>query len=220
MKRLHPHARNQLLPALLITAICSTAQASPATADGQRLYAPCVVCHQPNAWGSLDGTIPSLAGQQKRYLERQISVFKSGARVDTAMQIVVAHARFAEQRNIAAVADYLSKLQPNPKPVQGAGEHLRLGQEIYTHICAACHGVDGRGDPANRVPRIAGQHYPYLQRQIEAGAALHKELAPPEMTSALRGMAPQEKDALADYISRLGQSEGLLDTNRPAGVWK
>jgi len=104
--------------------------------------------------------------------------------------------------------------------VEGSGEHLRLGQEIYTHICAACHGVDGRGAPANRVPRIAGQNYPYLQRQIEAAAALHKELAPPEMTSALRGMGAQEKDALADYISRLGQSEALLDSNRPTGVRK
>jgi cytochrome c553 len=72
---------------------------------------------------------------------------------------------------------------------------------------AACHRIDGRGEQANRVPRIAGQHYPYLRRQIEAAADLHKELAPPEMTSALRGMRLQEKDALADYISRLGDAE-------------
>jgi cytochrome c553 len=168
----------------------------------------------------LDGTIPSLAGQQKRYLEVQLAVFRSGARVDTAMQIVAAHATFDDQHNIAAVADYLSKLETNPKPVEGSGEHLRLGQEIYTHICAACHGVDGRGAPANRVPRIAGQHYPYLQRQIEASAALHKELAPPAMTSALRGMGPQERDSLADYISRLGQSEALLDSNPSTGVMR
>jgi cytochrome c553 len=198
-------------------AICSVGQASPSN-SGERLYAPCVVCHQPNAWGSLDGTIPDLAGQQKRYLEKQLAVFRSGARVDTAMQIVAAHATFDDQHNVAAVADYLSKLESNPKPVEGLGEHLRLGQEIFTHICAACHGVDGKGASANRVPRIAGQHYPYLQRQIEEAAALHKELAPPEMTSALRGMGPQEKDALADYISRLGQSEGLVDSNRPIGV--
>lgn len=198
-------------------AISMAAQASPYTSDGERLYAPCVVCHQPNAWGSPDGTIPNLAGQQKRYLEQQLAVFRSGARMDTAMQIVAAHTTFDDQHNIAAVANYLSKLVPNPNPVKGSGEHLRLGQEIFAHICAACHGVDGRGAPANRVPRIAGQHYPYLQRQIEAAAALHKELAPPEMTSALRGMRPQEKDALADYISRLGQSETLLDSNRPNG---
>jgi cytochrome c553 len=134
------------------------------------------------------------------------------------MQIVTAHPRFDNQHNIVALARYLSALDPNPDPVKGSGEHLRVGQELYAHICAACHGVQGRGEAGNRVPRIAGQHYPYLQRQIEAAANLHKDLAPPEMTSALRGMRPQEKDALADYISRLGNSEALLDLNRPDGT--
>jgi cytochrome c553 len=202
--------------AVLTLAIVGVAHAAPSS-DASRLYASCVVCHQPNAWGSPDGAIPNLAGQQKRYLERQLVVFRSGARVDTAMQIVAAHSTFSNPQNIAALANYLSRLDANPNPVEGSGEHLRVGQELYAHICAACHGVNGRGEPGNRVPRIAGQHYPYLRRQIEAAAALHKDLAPPEMTSALRGMRPQEKDALADYISRLGNSEALLDSNRPVG---
>jgi cytochrome c553 len=155
-----------------------------------------------------------LAGQQKRYLEKQLAVFRSGAREDTAMQIVAAHSTFGDQRNIVAIADYLSGLDANPKPVTGSGEHLRVGQELYAHICAACHGDGGGGQPGNRVPRIAGQHYPYLRRQIEAAGDLHKDLAPPEMTSALRSMLPSEKDAVADYISRLGSSEAVLDSNR------
>ncbi|MHB8817118.1 MAG: c-type cytochrome, partial [Steroidobacteraceae bacterium] len=66
----------------------------------------------------------------------------------------------------------------------------------------------------NRVPRIAGQHYPYLRRQIDAAANLHRSLAPPEMTSALRSMTDPQRDAVADYASRLGSSEPLLDVNR------
>jgi cytochrome c553 len=183
--------------------------------DAAHLYAPCVVCHQPNAWGSMDGAIPNLAGQKKRYLEKQLMVFRSGARIDTAMQVVAVHQAFSEQNKITALASYLSGLDATPNPVVGSGEHLRVGQEVYTHICAACHGIDGRGgEHLNVVPRIAGQHYPYLRRQIEGAAALHKDLAPPEMTSALRGMPAQEKDALADYVSRLGKSEALLDSNR------
>jgi len=200
---------------MLFVAIGGAAQAAPPAASASRLYAPCVVCHQPNAWGSPDGAIPSLAGQQKRYLEKQLAVFRSGARQDTAMQIVTAHATFGDPHNIVAIAGYLAGLAANPDPVKGSGEHLRVGQEIFAHICAACHGVDGLGDSGNRVPRLAGQHYPYLRRQIEAAAGLHKDLAPPEMTSALRGMRPQEKDALADYISRLGGSEALLDSSAP-----
>ncbi|MGC1387695.1 MAG: c-type cytochrome [Steroidobacteraceae bacterium] len=204
---------------MLILAMIGTARGeSPTQSEGSRLYRPCVVCHQPNAWGSPDGAIPSLARQQERYLQRQLAAFRSGARVDTAMQIVTAHPSVSSQDDIAALAHYLAALEPNPNPVTGSGKHLRVGQELYTHICAECHGVAGQGEAGNRVPRIAGQNYPYLTRQIEAAAALHKGLAPPEMTSALRSMRPPEKDALADYISRLGNSEPLLDSSGPDGA--
>lgn len=211
MHRINEHFRAPLLTAVLSFGILGAAQASPSLEEGSRLYAPCGVCHAPKAWGSMDGAIPNLAGQQKRYLEKQLAVFRSGARVDPAMQVVAAHSTLGNQHAVATLADYLAGLDPNPNPVIGTGEHLRVGQELFTHICAACHGADGRGQAGNRVPRIAGQHYPYLRRQIEAAAGLHKDLAPPEMTSALRGMRPLEKDALADYISRLGNSETLIE---------
>jgi cytochrome c553 len=200
---------------LVVTLIgSSSVQAAPTASDGSRLYAPCVVCHQPNAWGSADGSIPNLAGQQKRYLATQLELFASGARVDTAMQVVTAHPKSADQSDFAALSSYLSALAWNPAPVKGSGEPLRVGQEIYTHICAACHGPDGRGQASNRVPRIAGQQYPYLRRQVEEAARLHRDLAPPEMTSALRGMREPEKDALADYVSRLGNADALVDPER------
>ena len=204
-----------LLRALFGFTVIGFAQAANSASEGARLYAPCVVCHQPNAWGSQDGTIPNLAGQQKRYLESQLKLFASGARVNAAMQIVTAHPKTDDHANFADVATYLSALQWNPAPHTGPGTHLRVGQEIYTHICAACHGPDGRGQPGNRVPRIAGQHYPYLRAQLAEAARLHRDLAPPEMTSALRGMREPEKDALADYVSRLAQSEPLSDPERP-----
>jgi cytochrome c553 len=128
----------------------------------------------------MDGTIPILAGQQRRYLEKQLELFRAGARVDPAMQVVTAHASVGDQHDILELTSYLSSLDSNPKPVTGSGEHLRVGQEIYAHICAACHGADGRGEAGNRVPGIAGQ-----------------------------------QDALADYISRLGNSDVLLDSSRP-----
>jgi len=215
MQHLYQTFPSKLFPAALMLVIVSAAQAAPALTDGSRLYAPCVPCHQPNAWGSPDGEIPNLAGQRKRYLEKQLSVFRSGARIDTAMQIVTAHSSFNNKNNSIALADYLSGLDANPKPVNGSGAHLSVGQELFAHICAACHGVDGRGELNNPAPRIAGQHYPYLRRQIEEGASLHKDLAPPEMTSALRGMSAQEKDAIADFISRLGNLETRPNSDRP-----
>ncbi len=196
---------------LCVLLACGGARAAPVTLNGGRLFAPCVACHQPDAGGSADGTIQNLAGQRRRYLEKQLAMFRSGARVDDSMQAVTAHPAFAEPRNIAALATYLAALEANPKPVMGPGEHLRAAADLYDHICKACHGSDGRGDDANRVPRIAGQHYPYLRKQIESAAGFHRDLAPPEMTSALRGMSPEEKDALADFISRLGTAKAPDD---------
>ena len=120
-----------------------------------------MVCHQPNAWGSPDGAIPSLAGQQERYLERQLALFRSGARVDTAMQIVTAHPSVSSQDDIIALARYLSALEPNPNPVKGSGKHLRVGQELYTHICAilsrgrpvkARRAIECRASPDKAIP--------------------------------------------------------------------
>jgi cytochrome c553 len=148
-------------------------------------------------------------------LENQLALFRSGARVDPAMQVVAVHSTVGDLHDIVALAGYLSGMDSNPHPVNGSGEHLRVRQEIYAQICAACHGADGRGAAGNRVPRIAGQHYPYSRRQIDVAAALHRDLAPPEMTRALPGMQSKEADALADYISRLGNSDVLLGSNRP-----
>jgi cytochrome c553 len=203
----------------LSVAVFGVVQAEPSIAEGSRLYAACESCHGANAWGSMDGAIPNLAGQNRRYLATQLALFRSGARVDPAMQVVATHPTIDDQGAVA-LADYLSRLDWNPRSVNGGGEHLRVGQETYTHICAACHGADGRGEAANRVPRIAGQHYPYLRLQIDLAAALHRDLAPPEMTSALRSMAAPQKDALADYVSRLGNSAVLLDSNPYGGPQK
>ncbi len=85
----------------------------------------------------MDGAIPDLAGQQRRYLEEQLALFSSGTRVDPAMQIVAVRSSIGDQHDIFALASYLSGLDSNPHPVTGSGEHLRVGQEIYAQICAA-----------------------------------------------------------------------------------
>lgn len=51
--------------------------------------------------------------------------------------------------------DQVLRLQPD----------LARGAELFTQ-CAACHGDDGGGVTSGEVPRIAGQHYRVLVRQI------------------------------------------------------
>ena len=51
--------------------------------------------------------------------------------------------------------DTLRKLQPD----------IEHGAEIFAK-CAGCHGVDGGGEASGSVPRIAGQHFGVLARQL------------------------------------------------------
>jgi cytochrome c553 len=141
-------------------------------------------------------------------LEKRLSYFRYDAR-EVVAPAVPEHSKWSSQPNSAALTRYLANLAPNPSPVMGSAEHLRIGQEIFSHICAACHGAAGLGESRLPVPRIAGQNYPYLRRQIDEAAALHGDRAPPAMTGALRGMQSEDKAALADYISRLGVSGAL-----------
>ena len=130
------------------------------------------------------------------------------------MEVVAAHPSFGNPHTVKILATYLSALGANPRPVEGPGDHLRLGQETFAHICAACHGADGGGSRDHRAPRIGQQHYPYVRRQIELAVELHEEFAPPAMTSALRSMSSQQKDAVADYVSRLGSANTSSESDR------
>jgi cytochrome c553 len=218
MKNSYTRHRIPVLYAAVALAGCGAAHAAPPIGDGSRLYAPCVVCHQPNAWGSADGVIPNLAGQRKQYLEKRLAAFSSGAGGDSASHVVAVHSTFSDPRNVVVMADYLSGLDANPAPVTGPGDHLRVGQELYSQICAACHGDGGRGESGSPTPRIGGQHYPYLRRQMDQASDFHRELAPPEMSGALRGMSSQDKDAVADYISRLGRADAPIEAARLDGA--
>lgn len=199
-----------LLLVLSVAGGTATHSATPVH-DGKGLYAPCVVCHQPNAWGSPDGRIPNLAGQGEGYLANQISAFRSGARTGTAMHIVSAHSRFSDPSDVTALAEYLSALDMNPKPVVGSGKNLRLGQEIYAYICSSCHGFNGESGQKGNVPRIAQQHYPYLRRELRDIARLHRKVSNAGEDLVLGRLSAVGKDAVADYISRLSKPEAAPD---------
>ena len=81
-------------------------------ADGDALYAEkgCNTCHGPTGNEPIVATYPRIAGQNREYLVRQIQDIKDGSRdngASVAMQVMVANLSDAE---IAAIADYLSKL--------------------------------------------------------------------------------------------------------------
>jgi cytochrome c553 len=75
-------------------------------------------------------------------------------------------------------------------------------------ICAACHGADGNSAVPNW-PKIAGQHAPYLERQlglIKSGAR-----PVPEMAGIVAGLSDQDLANVAAYYSTQTIKAGLAD---------
>ncbi len=68
----------------------------------------CMSCHGPDAAGT--GIYPRLAGQNAEYLEEQLRFFKSGVRHDKNADIMHMIAIHLTDRQIRAVAEYLTTL--------------------------------------------------------------------------------------------------------------
>jgi len=79
---------------------------SALVAVGQNLSGYCVACHGMTGVPVADEW-PILVGQQAPYLQKQLSAYKSGARINSLMQAAVAHLGDAE---FAALAAYYSQL--------------------------------------------------------------------------------------------------------------
>lgn len=129
----------------------------------------CKDCHGSSAQG-YDGyfPIPRLAGQQPEYLENQLHAFIEHRRTNNIM-FNVSHS--LNPGMIAALAENFRKL--NPPPIGGAPRGLAAkGKDIFENgvpdaniaACAACHGPDATG--TGIIPRLAGQLYPYVIKEL------------------------------------------------------
>lgn len=136
---------------------------------GKALYATCAACHGANAEGNSALNAPKLSGLGAWYLERQLKLFKAGARgthekdVFGKMMAPMA-ATLADDAAIADVAAYIASLPDTPAAPTIKGDAQRGAQRFAT--CAACHGDDGRGIAATNAPRLQGMSDWYMATQL------------------------------------------------------
>lgn len=91
------------------------------------------------------------------------------------------------------------------------------GRRIY-QACATCHRADGSGDDAALVPRIAGQHYSVIIRQIADFRADRRH--DPRMQRAVtdhRVQSPQSLADVATYVNLLKVRAPVSLGGSPAG---
>jgi cytochrome c553 len=199
-----------LLPSLVAVAM-STAdqeflevmQATPDPERGARYFAICATCHGEKGGGTANGEFPRIGGQHYAVLARQLVAFRHGQRWDIRMENFADRHRLPDARAIADVADYVSRLEdPSPAGV-GAGELVAQGARVYFRLCESCHGASGQGDAERLVPKIGGQHYEYLRRQIYDAVDGRRPGFPASHVRLLARLEHDDIAGVADYLSRI-----------------
>ncbi|MDP7146165.1 MAG: c-type cytochrome [Pseudomonadales bacterium] len=140
---------------------------APNLDNGRRIFQICTECHKNNAWGSDDGEFPQIAGQHRSVIIKQIADIRYGNRDNPTMLPFAQRAFFESPQGFSDVAGYLSSLPVTPRPGIGPGNDLEYGAQLYKKNCSQCHEDNGMGDDETYFPRIQGQHFEYLVRQLK-----------------------------------------------------
>ena len=176
---------------------------SPNIEAGKKTYELCAACHDKTGWGKEDGSFPVIAGQHRSVIIKQLADIRARNRENPTMYPFAGNDVLGGPQGIEDVAEYISKLPPNPSVGKGPGDNLALGKQLFEEKCAACHGKQGQGNAEAFFPKIQGQHYAYLLRQLKWMRDGLRKNANPGMLAIIKDMDDKTLSALADYVSRI-----------------
>lgn len=177
------------------------AKSQPALAEklltlGKKVAEVCVNCHGSHH-GKAVLEVPYLEGQNPAYLVEQIRQFSQGQRKNAFMEGILK--AMSRDEMVGTVLFYeASKLAP--RAPRDAALHAK-GKAYYAQICIHCHQADGHGN--ERLPRIAGQHYGYVEltlKRYRDGSSVRSD---PNMAFVTQGMSDQEIEAVATYLETM-----------------
>ena len=177
-------------------------RAVPNLDRGEQLFQVCAACHQPDGRGTSDGLVPRIAGQHASVLAKQLVDFRHDKRWDLRMEHFSDRHFLVDAQAIADVTAFIAQM-PAPAPTAtGPGERVQQGAAIYSRRCRSCHGGSGEGDRKQAIPRIAGQQYEYLRRQIYDAVDGRRPNFPDEHIHLLARLDHEDIIAVADFLSR------------------
>jgi len=201
---------------LIGLALCSSAGAAPIAQwelglvltrtpdveNGAVLYQTCAACHGQKGEGASDGTVPAIAGQSYTVLAKQIVDFRAGVRADPRMEHSIDRKHLPFSQPIADVALYIARLPAaGSKSPPGTADVVQ-GAAAYAKTCARCHGKRGEGNEDTLAPRLAGQHYAYILKQLDAAPSAARQT----MVRSHAGLqlTREEREGVAGYLTSLG----------------
>ena len=175
-------------------------------AAGQAKSALCGSCHGVDGNSPL-AMNPKLAGQNARYMVKQLQDFKSGARAGAIMASMVLSLSDQDMEDIAA---WYSSQQPtiqgaDPESIELAERLYRAGNaEIAVAACSACHSPTGKGNAPAGFPSLSGQHAEYTLQQLkDFRSGVRQNDGGEMMRTVVERLTDKELEALASYVSGL-----------------
>ncbi len=180
---------------------------SPDLEAGQKTYELCASCHDKTGWGKKDGSFPVIAGQHRSVIIKQLADIRARNRENPTMYPFTGNDVLGGPQGIENVAAYIAQLPVNPDHGKGKGLQLEKGKKLFEEKCAACHGKQGQGNAENFFPRLQGQHYAYLLRQLQWIRDGLRKNANPAMLAQIKEMDNTRLSIIADYISRIKSGE-------------
>jgi len=195
MRALRLAVRAAQVAALSISAGSAWPQASPAAPEKATT---CTTCHGP-AGNSILPQVPGLAGQTSRYIYLQLRDFQEGRRSNELMTAVVKDLTRDEMRELAA---YFMAQKPVSQAFQPDPEKARKGKaKADETLCTMCHlgGFVGQ----NEIPRVAGQSYDYIVKQLRDFKARRRTNDAGNMTSVANTLSDTDIDNLGHYLAGL-----------------
>jgi cytochrome c553 len=165
---------------------------------GRKKAEACVACH------GLDGNssvpqFPILAGQTSRYLYLQLRDFQEGRRKEPLMDPFVQPLSREDMLDLAA---FFSAQKPRPNGFKADEVRAARGKaKADETLCTMCHlgGFAGQ----NEIPRVAGQHYEYIVKQLRDFKNRVRTNDAGSMTSVARTLSDEDLEDLGHYLASL-----------------
>lgn len=158
----------------------------------------CAACHGADG-NSQSGQFPNLAGQTWRYIYVQLKDYKEGRRSDSVMTAMVAP---LSRQDMIDIANYFAAQPAKPSTFKADEAKIKLGRaKADETLCSMCHlgGFAGQ----NEIPKVAGQQYEYIVKQMRDFKARTRTNDAGNMTSVAQTLSEADIENLAHYITSL-----------------
>ncbi|WP_256330018.1 c-type cytochrome [Variovorax sp. YR216] len=158
--------------------------------------AACAACHGADGQPIMP-VYPIIAGQSSRYIYLQLRDFQEGRRTNE----VMSHTAMTRD-DMHELASYFSTQKPPRQKFLPNPDKVKLGKlKAEETLCTMCHlgGFAGQ----NEIPRVAGQNYDYIIKQLSDFKARRRTNDAGNMTSVANTLSAQDIENLGHFLTGL-----------------